>query len=135
MRSGREGIAFVYRVKLLSMPEQYRLILKNIDAPGYTNDLECYLRHGGYEALKKALALAPKDLPDGKKVVAAGTIARGRQGFRPARPWRCGLLVRDLNGASSIAKAASPFTSSAMRMNRSPARSRTVRSFTRIRIS
>ena len=50
------------------MPQEYRLILKNVDAPGYTPDLDCYLRHGGYEALKKALALPPKDLPDGKKV-------------------------------------------------------------------
>src|SRR4051794_41922115 len=73
------------------MPEQYRLILKNIDAPGYSNDLECYLRHGGYEALKKALALAPKDLPDGKKESAqeqlrdegkaSGLRGRGGAGF------------------------------------------------------
>jgi NADH-quinone oxidoreductase subunit F len=30
-----------------------------VDVPGYTPDLECYLRHGGYETLKKALALTP----------------------------------------------------------------------------
>ena len=42
------------------MPQEYRLILKNVDQPGYTPDLECYLRHGGYEALKKALALLPR---------------------------------------------------------------------------
>ena len=45
------------------MPSEYRLILKYADQPGYTPDLECYLRNGGYEALKKALAIAPKDLP------------------------------------------------------------------------
>ena len=39
------------------MPQEYRLILKNVDQPGYTPDLACYLRHSGYEALKKALAL------------------------------------------------------------------------------
>ena len=39
------------------MPQEYRLILKHIDAPGYSNDLECYRRHGGYETLRKALAL------------------------------------------------------------------------------
>jgi NADH-quinone oxidoreductase subunit F len=79
------------------MPEQYRLILKNIDAPGYTNDLECYLRHGGYEALKKAFALAPKDLPDGKKtspqeqlredVKASGLRGRGGAGFSAGLKW------------------------------------------------
>ena len=40
------------------MPQEYRLILKNIDAPGYTNDIDCYVRHGGYEALKKAFEMA-----------------------------------------------------------------------------
>ena len=36
------------------MPQEYRLILKNVDAAGYTPDMECYLRHGGYEVLEKA---------------------------------------------------------------------------------
>ena len=52
------------------MPQQFRLILKNVDAAGYTNDIDCYIRNGGYETLKKALAIAPKDLPDGKKMTA-----------------------------------------------------------------
>ena len=79
------------------MPEQYRLILKYIDAPGYTNDIECYLRNGGYEALKKALALAPRDLPDGKKmsaqeqlredVKASGLRGRGGAGFSAGLKW------------------------------------------------
>ena len=43
------------------MPQEYRQILKYADQPGYTPDLECYLRHGGYEVLKKALTLPPKD--------------------------------------------------------------------------
>ena len=34
------------------MPQEYRLILKHADEPGYTPDLECYLRHGGYETLE-----------------------------------------------------------------------------------
>src|SRR4030095_16915246 len=76
------------------MPEQYRLILKNIDASGYTPDIECYLRHGGYEALKKALALAPKDLPDGKRqeqireeVKLSGLRGRGGAGFSCGLKW------------------------------------------------
>src|SRR5688572_23429380 len=79
------------------MPQEYRLILKNIDAAGYTNDVECYVRHGGYEALKKALAVAPKDLPDGKKmspqeqlredVKASGLRGRGGAGFSAGLKW------------------------------------------------
>jgi NADH-quinone oxidoreductase subunit F len=79
------------------MPEQFRLILKHIDAPGYTPDVECYLRHGGYEALKKALAVAPKDLPEGKKsspqeqlrdeVKASGLRGRGGAGFSAGLKW------------------------------------------------
>ena len=50
------------------MPQQYRLILKNIDASGFSNDLECYVRHGGYGALKKAFAMGPMVSPDGGTV-------------------------------------------------------------------
>ena len=73
------------------MPEQYKMILKHADSPGYTPDIACYLRHGGYEALKKALATAPRELADGKKlsaqevvredVKASGLRGRGGAGF------------------------------------------------------
>src|SRR3954447_23456778 len=79
------------------MPQEFRLILKNADQPGYTPDMECYLRHGGYEALKKALAIAPKDLPDGKRLSAperlreevkiAGLRGRGGAGFSCGLKW------------------------------------------------
>jgi len=79
------------------MPSEYRLILKNIDAPGYTPDFECYVRHGGYETLKKALAVAPRDLPDGKKLSApeqirdevklSGLRGRGGAGFSCGLKW------------------------------------------------
>jgi NADH-quinone oxidoreductase subunit F len=79
------------------MPSEYRLILKYADQPGYTPDVDCYLRHGGYEALKKALAIAPKDLPDGKKVSGpeqirddvklAGLRGRGGAGFSCGLKW------------------------------------------------
>jgi len=79
------------------MPNEYRLILKYADEPGYTPDIECYLRHGGYDALKKALALQPKDLPDGKKlsgpeqirqeVMASGLRGRGGAGFSCGLKW------------------------------------------------
>jgi NADH-quinone oxidoreductase subunit F len=79
------------------MPQEYRLILKNADQPGYTPDLACYLRHGGYEALKKALAMPAKDLPDGKKaspqeqireeVKISGLRGRGGAGFSCGLKW------------------------------------------------
>src|SRR6201996_7376824 len=79
------------------MPSEYRLILKYADEPGYTPDMECYLRHGGYEALKKALAIQPKDLPDGKKMSAqeqiredvkvSGLRGRGGAGFSCGLKW------------------------------------------------
>ena len=79
------------------MPQEFRLILKYADQPDYTPDLECYLRHGGYEALKKALGLAPKPAPDGKtvggpeqlrnEVKASGLRGRGGAGFSCGLKW------------------------------------------------
>ena len=36
------------------MAQEYKLILKHADEPGYTPDIECYLRHGGYDALEES---------------------------------------------------------------------------------
>jgi NADH-quinone oxidoreductase subunit F len=79
------------------MPLEYRLILMHADEPAYTPDIECYLRHGGYDALKKALAIQPKDLPDGTKrsgpeqirqeVMASGLRGRGGAGFSCGLKW------------------------------------------------
>jgi NADH-quinone oxidoreductase subunit F len=79
------------------MPQEYKLILKHADEPGYTPDIECYLRHGGYDALKKALAMQPKSLPDGKtqsaqeqirqEVMASGLRGRGGAGFSCGLKW------------------------------------------------
>src|SRR5216117_1841599 len=79
------------------MPCEYRLILKYADQPGYTPDIDCYLRHGGYEMLKKALALQSKDLPGGKKmsaqeqvrdeVMKSGLRGRGGAGFSCGLKW------------------------------------------------
>jgi NADH-quinone oxidoreductase subunit F len=79
------------------MPQEYKLILKHADEPGYSPDIECYLRHGGYDALKKAIALQPKDLPDGKKlsgpeqirqaVMTSGLRGRGGAGFSCGLKW------------------------------------------------
>ena len=78
------------------MPE-YRLILKHADEPGYTPDMACYLRNGGYEALKKALAIAPRTSADGKTITGAeqireevrvaGLRGRGGAGFSCGLKW------------------------------------------------
>jgi NADH-quinone oxidoreductase subunit F len=79
------------------MPQENRLILKYADQPGYTPDIECYLRNGGYEVLKKALAIQPKTLPDGKAVSGpeqirddvklSGLRGRGGAGFSCGLKW------------------------------------------------
>ncbi len=79
------------------MPQEYRLILKHADEPGYTPDIDCYMRHGGYEALQKALSLQPKQLADGKtlsgpeqirqEVTASGLRGRGGAGFSCGMKW------------------------------------------------
>jgi len=79
------------------MPQEFKLVLKHADQPGYTPDLDCYLRHGGYEVLKKALTMVTIDLPDGKKkspqeqirddVMKSGLRGRGGAGFSCGLKW------------------------------------------------
>ena len=79
------------------MPQEYRQILKHVDQPGYTPDLDSYLRQGGYEDLKKALALKPNTLPNGKtltgpeqlrqEVMVSGLRGRGGAGFSCGLKW------------------------------------------------
>jgi NADH-quinone oxidoreductase subunit F len=79
------------------MPQEYKLILKHADQPGYTPDSECYLRHGGYAELKKALALRPRTLSDGQsqtpqefirqEVMNSGLRGRGGAGFSCGLKW------------------------------------------------
>ena len=44
--------------------KERRLILKHVDAPGYTPDIACYRKHGGYEMLKKGLAMGANAIRD-----------------------------------------------------------------------
>lgn len=79
------------------MPQEFRLILKNADLPGYTPDLGCYQRHGGYETLRRCLSLPVRELPDGKKqtaqeqirdeVLKSGLRGRGGAGFSAGLKW------------------------------------------------
>lgn len=79
------------------MPQEFRLILKHADSPGYTPDIDCYMRHGGYSMLRKALALPVRELPEGKKmspqeqvrdeVLKSGLRGRGGAGFSAGLKW------------------------------------------------
>ena len=66
------------------MPQEYKLILKHADEPGYTPDIECYLRHGGYEALKKALALPAEGFAGRQK-----RVRPRNKSARKSRPPAC----------------------------------------------
>src|SRR4029453_16027007 len=79
------------------MPQEYRLILKYADEPDYTPDLDCYLRHGGYRILEKAMSMSLRTLPDGRNlspqeiiredVKASGLRGRGGAGFSCGLKW------------------------------------------------
>ncbi|MEI6862135.1 MAG: NADH-quinone oxidoreductase subunit F, partial [Verrucomicrobiota bacterium] len=71
-------------------PQQRRIIFVHIDEPGYTNDLPCYLKHGGYEVLKKAVTRPPQELID--EVKKSGLRGRGGAGFPCGVKW--GLVDR-----------------------------------------
>jgi NADH-quinone oxidoreductase subunit F len=79
------------------MPQEHRLILRHLDEPGYQPGMECYLQHGGYQVLRKALALAPKVQADGRavspqeqlrqEVSMSGLRGRGGAGFSTGMKW------------------------------------------------
>ena len=66
-------------------PRERRIIFENISRPGWSNDLETYLAHGGYESLKKALGLPPQEIVDAVK--AANLRGRGGAGFPCGVKW------------------------------------------------
>ena len=69
----------------MSAPAQRRIIFQHIDEPGYSNDLACYVRHGGYEILKKAVAMKPEAIVD--EVKKSGLRGRGGAGFPCGFKW------------------------------------------------
>ncbi len=66
-------------------PREKRIVFKNIDVPGYTPDVECYLKHGGYAELKKALAMKPEEIVN--EVKKSGLRGRGGAGFPCGVKW------------------------------------------------
>jgi len=66
-------------------PKERRIIFGNISKPGYAPDIDTYIAHGGYEALKKALTMKPSDIVDSVK--AANLRGRGGAGFPAGTKW------------------------------------------------
>ncbi len=64
---------------------EHRLVYKNIGRPGWTSDIDCYLRDGGYEQLKQALTLSRDDIVN--KVKNSGLRGRGGAGFSCGLKW------------------------------------------------
>jgi NADH-quinone oxidoreductase subunit F len=66
-------------------PLEHRLIFKNIGRADYTTDIDCYLRHGGYEQLKKAIAMSRTEIVN--EVKTSGLRGRGGAGFPCGVKW------------------------------------------------
>ena len=80
-------------VSLIKQPHarERRIVFKNIDRPGYTTDIDCYLENGGYEQLKKALTMSQVDVVN--EVKASGLRGRGGAGFPCGVKW--GFIKQD----------------------------------------
>ena len=66
-------------------PLEHRLIFKNIGRENYTTDIDCYLRHGGYEQLKKAITMSRTEIVN--EVKTSGLRGRGGAGFPCGVKW------------------------------------------------
>jgi NADH-quinone oxidoreductase subunit F len=66
-------------------PRERRIVFKNIDREGWTPDIDCYLKDGGYEELKKALKMQPQEIVSEVKV--SGVRGRGGAGFPCGAKW------------------------------------------------
>ena len=66
-------------------PLEHRLIFKNIGRSDYTTDIDCYLEHGGYEQLRKAMTISLTEIVN--EVKTSGLRGRGGAGFPCGVKW------------------------------------------------
>jgi NADH-quinone oxidoreductase subunit F len=66
-------------------PLEHRLIFKNIGRADWTPDIECYLRNGGYEQLKKSIQMSRAEIVN--EVKTSGLRGRGGAGFPCGVKW------------------------------------------------
>lgn len=77
------------------MPKHEKILLKNMEIPGYTGSLADYERTGGYQALRKVLGkVPPADVTE--TVKKSGLRGRGGAGFPTGVKW--GFLPKDYQG-------------------------------------
>ncbi|MDP9254586.1 MAG: NAD(P)H-dependent oxidoreductase subunit E, partial [Verrucomicrobiota bacterium] len=66
-------------------PLERRLIFKNIGRADWTTDIDCYLRAGGYQQLKKAIGMTRAEIVN--EVKTSGLRGRGGAGFPCGIKW------------------------------------------------
>jgi NADH-quinone oxidoreductase subunit F len=66
-------------------PLEHRLIFKNIGRSDWTPDIDCYLRNGGYEQLRKAIGMSRTEIVN--EVKTSGLRGRGGAGFPCGVKW------------------------------------------------
>ena len=77
------------------MPRFEKILLKNMETPGYTGSLADYERAGGYEALRKVVGkVPPAEITE--TVKKSGLRGRGGAGFPTGVKW--GFLPKDYQG-------------------------------------
>ncbi|MEM7386259.1 MAG: NADH-quinone oxidoreductase subunit NuoF, partial [Verrucomicrobiota bacterium] len=64
---------------------EHRLVFRNVDREGWTQDIDCAMADGAYEALKKAIKMEPGDITS--EVKASGLRGRGGAGFPCGVKW------------------------------------------------
>jgi NADH-quinone oxidoreductase subunit F len=77
------------------MPTYEKILLKNMEQPGYTGSLPDYERAGGYQALRKVLGKVPPAEVTAT-VIKSGLRGRGGAGFPTGVKW--GFLPKDYQG-------------------------------------
>jgi NADH-quinone oxidoreductase subunit F len=66
-------------------PLEHRMVFKNIGRKDWTIDIDCYLRDGGYEQLKKAVTMSRFDILN--EVKTSALRGRGGAGFPTGVKW------------------------------------------------